>query len=215
MSKEDICSSIKSSESEGEGPRVIPLKSSESEGEGPRVRALKEALDQTTCRVLAAFKPTLFAKCFPTFTKGNEAVVETILGSVVQAIQAALNEDLAVLLDDDVVRPLEELSSVANNYSGPKDKAAWRPPGDPACQMSAHDAQVLQHEKQRLLESVSAARTTSGELLQKVKATHKECQENQKEIHQRMAAISELVDISNTIHIPETSELYCGTSKTL
>lgn len=61
---------------------------------------------------------------------------------MVQAVQEALNEDFAVLMDDDVVRPLGELSSVAKSYSGPKDKAAWRPSGDPACQMRAHDAQV-------------------------------------------------------------------------
>lgn len=59
-----------------------------------------------------------------------------------QAVQETLDEDFAVLLDDDVIRPLEELSSVVKSYSGPKDKAAWRPPGDPACQMRAHDAQV-------------------------------------------------------------------------
>lgn len=59
-----------------------------------------------------------------------------------QAVQETLDEDFAVLLDDDVVKPLEELSSVVKSYSGPKDKAAWRPPGDPACQMRAHDALV-------------------------------------------------------------------------
>lgn len=48
MSKESDCTSY--------------VKSSEGEGEGPRVRALKEALDQTTSRVLAGFKPTVFAR---------------------------------------------------------------------------------------------------------------------------------------------------------
>lgn len=166
------------------------------ETEGARVRALKEALNHSVEKVLGGWKASLFAKCFPSLATDNEAVLESIRLSVVEAVRRAIYEDLIGIIEEEgVAEPLEELSALVKNYAGPKYAKAWRPSGDPVADSRAHDAKFLQHEKQRLLESLESHRKSSEELLQHVKSGRKKCRENQKEIQSRLSALKELSDV--------------------
>lgn len=63
--------------------------------------------------------------------------------SVVEAVRNAVYEDLAGIIEEEgIAGPLEELSTLVKNYSGPKYAKAWRPSGDPAADARAHDAKV-------------------------------------------------------------------------
>ncbi|XP_047494336.1 uncharacterized protein LOC125042621 [Penaeus chinensis] len=166
------------------------------ETEGARVRALKEALNHSVEKILGGWKASLFAKCFPSLSTDNEAVLEAIRVSVVEAVRRAIYEDIGGIIEEEgVAGPLEELSALVKNYAGPKYAKAWRPSGEPVADARAHDAKFLQHEKQRLLESLESHRKGSEELLQRVKSGRKECRENQKEIQSRLSALKELSDV--------------------
>ncbi|XP_045584134.1 polyamine-modulated factor 1 [Procambarus clarkii] len=176
-------------------------------GEGLRLRALKESLNHIVERLLGGWKPSLFAKCFPTLAKENEAVLEALRASVVAAVHTALFEDLIAIIEEDVAKPLEELSLLVKNHSGPKNVKAWRPSGDPLLDMRAHDAKVLKYEKQRLVETVEASKMTTEGLLQKVESGRKQCHDNQLEIQSRLSPLNELYALSS--ELPQETMIAC------
>lgn len=61
---------------------------------------------------------------------------------MVMAVQNALHEDFAMILDEDVTKSLNEFNTIIKRSSGSKDSIAWRPPRDPFVNMLAHDAKV-------------------------------------------------------------------------
>ncbi|XP_042238443.1 uncharacterized protein LOC121876933 isoform X2 [Homarus americanus] len=134
--------------------------------------------------------------CFPTLARENDAIMEAIRVSLVETVRKAIYDDLVAIIDEDVAGPLEELGTLIKNYTGPKDIEAWRPSGDPTKDMMAHDAKVLQHEKQRLLESVGNAKKISEAVLQKVKSGRKKCHNNHVEIQKRLTVLNELETVS-------------------
>lgn len=84
-----------------------------------------------------------FFRCFPSLATDNEAVLESIRLSVVEAVRRAIYEDLIGIIEEEgVAEPLEELSALVKNYAGPKYAKAWRPSGDPVADTRAHDAKV-------------------------------------------------------------------------
>ncbi|XP_071524893.1 uncharacterized protein [Panulirus ornatus] len=169
------------------------------QGDGARLRALKDAVNHILERLLGGWKASLFVKSFPTFAKQNGPVLEAIRASLVDTVSSALYEDISSIIDEDVAGSLERLGNLVKNYSGPKDVQAWRPSGNPSLDIRAHDAKVLQYEKQRLLESVEAAKKTSDELVQEVETGRKRCHDNHVEIQKRFSALNELVELSRSI----------------
>lgn len=77
--------------------------------------------------------------------KDNENFIEAMRVNIVEVVQKALLQDFDAIIDEDIIKSLEEFSTVVKNSSGPKGTVAWRPPGDPELHMIAHDAKVCGH----------------------------------------------------------------------
>lgn len=86
-------------------------------------------------------KDSLYS-CFPSLAKHNTTAIDAMKASIVMAVQEALLEDFATIVDEDVTRSLNEFSTILKSSSGSRDTIAWRPPRDPVVNMLAHDAKV-------------------------------------------------------------------------
>lgn len=168
-------------------------------GEGTRLRVLKESLNHAVEKVLGTWKASVFAKCFPSLIPENEAALEAFRVSLTEIVRNAIYEDLKLLIDDDVTNSLEQLGVLVKNYVGPKDVEAWRPSGNPVADVRAHDAKVLQHEKQRLLETLSLEQKKSEEMLHQIKAGREQCHNNSLEIQKRLSVLSEVKDVCDAM----------------
>ncbi|KAK7068936.1 hypothetical protein SK128_008288 [Halocaridina rubra] len=164
-----------------------------------RLRSLKEALNQYVEKILGTWKPSVFAKCFPTLVPENEAILQGLRESLVDNVRRAMYEDLQILIDDHGAQKLNELSEIVKKYSGPRDVQAWRPSGDPLEDIRVHDAKILQHEKKRCLESLSQERQKLVNLLQSVKEGRDECQMRSMEIQKRVSECKEAMDLCDSL----------------
>lgn len=174
---------------------------------GEKLQVVKAALHSAIARVLAGWKVSLLAACFPSLAFDNKDFIETIRVNIVEVVQKALVEDFDTIIDEEVVKSLEEFSTAIKNGSGPKGIVAWRPSGDPELDMLAHDAKVLRYEKQHILESLKHAKLASSRAQEAVERGYKKCHENQMEIQKNLSVINELLETSQAINEGHISEL--------
>ncbi|KAK8388479.1 hypothetical protein O3P69_020460 [Scylla paramamosain] len=177
------------------------------QGGGEKLLVVKGALQNAITRVLGGWKVSLLAACFPSLAQDNKDFIETIRVNIVEVVQKALLEDFDAIIDEDIVKALEEFSTAVKNSSGPKGTVAWRPTGDPELDMMAHDAKILRYEKQHLLESLKRAKLASSKAQEAVEEGYKKCHENQMEIQKNLSVINELLETSQAINEGHISDL--------
>lgn len=168
--------------------------------EGEKLQVVRNTLNNAVSKVLGGWRSSLLASCFPSLSKDNKNVIDAMRASMAMAVQKALLEDFAMIVDEDVTKSLNEFNTIIKSCSGPKDSIAWRPPRDPQIHMLAHDAKVLQYEKEHILEALKRVKASSGRAQEAVDRENKECQKRHLEIERNMSVINDLLETSETIN---------------
>ncbi|XP_045135976.1 uncharacterized protein LOC123518962 [Portunus trituberculatus] len=174
---------------------------------GEKLQVVKAALHTAMSRVLAGWNVSLLAACFPSLAVDNKDFIETIRVNIVEVVEKALLEDFDEMIDEDIVKSLEEFSTAVKDSCVSKGTVAWRPTGDPKLDMMAHDARVLYYEKQHILESLKHAKLVTSKAEEAIKQGYKKCHENQKEIQKNLSVVNELLETSQAINEGHNSGL--------
>jgi len=110
-----------------------PLRASSEDAR--RVAVLKGSLRSCVDKLAATWKPSLFARCFPSIEASNPDFLEAVRKRAIEAFRADASAQVAL----EVAALTPDLERLALELSEAGDGAAWRHSGDPRADQRAHD----------------------------------------------------------------------------
>jgi len=161
-----------------------PLRASSEDAR--RVAVLKGSLRSCVDKLAATWKPSLFARCFPSIEASNPDFLEAVRKRAIEAFRVDASAQVAL----EVAALTPDLERLALELSEAGDGAAWRHSGDPRADQRAHDMPVLRYELGKAAAAAAAEKRRTEAATQTLRALRRRLHDGRREAEARTEAYS-------------------------